>query len=90
MATARTVTWKSTSMRNQCDGCQAGIPLENGNRHRMGKPGGYPDYMSCTRKLYQLPDVDTLSNIIRKVDGNHSLGAGALAEAILQELNGAE
>ncbi|EZN81206.1 hypothetical protein AJ67_06486, partial [Pseudomonas aeruginosa 3580] len=23
--------------RNQCDGCQAGVPLENG-KHRMGRP----------------------------------------------------
>lgn len=38
--------------RNQCDGCQAGIPVENG-AHRMGKPGGYPDLMGCTAKLYK-------------------------------------
>jgi hypothetical protein len=31
--------------------------------------------------------IDELSQIIRKVDGNHSLGAGALAEKILEELN---
>lgn len=31
-------------------------------------------------------DADRLSNIIRTVDGNHDLGAGALAEAILREL----
>lgn len=31
-------------------------------------------------------NTDILSNIIRKVDGNHDLGAGALAEAILEEL----
>ena len=33
------------------------------------------------------PDVDlvlTLAAIIREVDGNHSLGASALAEAILR------
>ncbi|HIE2486032.1 TPA: hypothetical protein ACXLB5_006840 [Pseudomonas aeruginosa] len=24
--------------RNQCDGCQAGVPLEDG-KHRMGRPG---------------------------------------------------
>ncbi|MBC3254342.1 hypothetical protein HU733_02455 [Pseudomonas paralactis] len=33
-----------------------------------------------------LPDVDDLAQIIRKVDGTHSLGAGALAESILDEL----
>jgi hypothetical protein len=27
--------------------------------------------------------IDELANIIRQVDGNHSLGAGALAEAIM-------
>lgn len=37
--------------RNQCDGCQAGIPVVNG-AHRMGKPDGYPDTMSCTAKMY--------------------------------------
>jgi len=37
--------------RNQCDGCQAGIPVVNG-AHRMGKHGGYADTMSCTAKMY--------------------------------------
>jgi hypothetical protein len=37
--------------QNQCDGCQAGIPLVNGT-HRMGRDGGYPDLMGCTAKLY--------------------------------------
>ncbi|NAP01988.1 hypothetical protein B1F73_15080 [Pseudomonas syringae] len=37
--------------RNQCDGCQAGIPIIRGC-HRMGKPSGYSDLMSCTAKLY--------------------------------------
>jgi len=31
-------------------------------------------------------DVDDLAQIIRQVDGNHELGAGALAEAILDRL----
>jgi len=31
-------------------------------------------------------DVDTLAKIIRKVDGNNSLGAGVLAERIVAEL----
>jgi hypothetical protein len=31
-------------------------------------------------------DADRLWNIIREVDGNHDLGAGALAEAILERL----
>ena len=32
------------------------------------------------------PDVDTLAQIIRRVDGSNSLGAGALAEAIIAAL----
>lgn len=38
--------------RNQCDGCQAGIPLVDG-AHRMGRPGGYPDLMSCQKERYE-------------------------------------
>lgn len=41
--------------RNQCDGCQAGIPLEDG-AHRMGLPGGYPDLMSCQKERYEHPE----------------------------------
>ena len=34
------------------------------------------------------PDlIDALAAIIRKVDGNHSLGAAALAEAILSDFS---
>lgn len=40
---------------NQCDGCQAGIPLVNG-AHRMGKPGGYADTMSCQAGKYASAD----------------------------------
>ncbi len=43
--------------RNQCDGCQAGIPVENG-MHRMGKPDGYPDLMACTADRYGSAPVE--------------------------------
>lgn len=33
-----------------------------------------------------LPDVDWLSNVIRRIDGKHSLGAGALAEGIVEAM----
>jgi hypothetical protein len=33
---------------------------------------------------------EKLDNVIRKVDGNHDLGAGALAEAIRTEILGEE
>lgn len=35
---------------------------------------------------YGVPDVDWLSNVIRQVDGNNSLGAGALAEKIVEAM----
>jgi len=37
---------------NQCDGCQAGIPLINGT-HRMGEPNGYANKIKCTADLYK-------------------------------------
>jgi DNA repair exonuclease SbcCD ATPase subunit len=33
-----------------------------------------------------VPDVDWLANVIRQVDGNHKLGAGALAEKIVEAI----
>ncbi|MGY2288380.1 hypothetical protein ACW9H6_01855 [Pseudomonas sp. SDO528_S397] len=45
---------RGEQLRNQCDGCQAGIPVVNGS-HRMGSPGGYEDLMGCTAKLYTHP-----------------------------------
>lgn len=38
-------------LMNQCDGCRAGVPLKDG-KHRMGKPGGYADWMICTKDRY--------------------------------------
>lgn len=38
--------------KNQCDGCQAGIPLINGC-HRMGEPGGYSNSMRCQADKYK-------------------------------------
>ncbi len=37
---------------NQCDGCMAGIPVDENGNHRMGRPGGYPDLMGCTKDRY--------------------------------------
>jgi hypothetical protein len=34
----------------------------------------------------KVPDVDWLANVIRAADGNHSLGAGALSEKIVEAL----
>ncbi|KAF0844367.1 hypothetical protein FNL37_1811 [Methylovorus glucosotrophus] len=35
-------------------------------------------------------DVDYIAQVIRMVDGNHSMGAGALAEAIVDAIRGNE
>ena len=42
----------SPAILNQCDGCRAGIPAENG-MHAMGIPGGYADKMMCTASRYE-------------------------------------
>ncbi|BFO03363.1 hypothetical protein KNHN1_17410 [Pseudomonas guariconensis] len=47
----------SAAARNQCDGCQAGIPIVNG-AHRMGRPGGYTDTMSCQASRYESAPVE--------------------------------
>lgn len=47
----------SAPARNQCDGCQAGIPIVNG-AHRMGRPGGYTDAMSCQASRYESAPVE--------------------------------
>lgn len=47
------------------------------------------DAANATRDaVVALPDVDTLAQIIRTVDGNHDLGAGALAEKIIDAIRG--
>jgi len=42
-------------VRNQCDGCAAGKPLDENGNHRMGS-GNYPDLMACQRERYAPPD----------------------------------
>lgn len=38
--------------KNQCDGCNAGIPVDENGMHRMGQ-GKYADYMFCQKSKYQ-------------------------------------
>lgn len=57
--------------RNQCDGCQAGIPLVDG-AHRMGRPGGYPDLMSCQKERYEHPEQAEGAQGEREVTPNPS------------------
>lgn len=49
---------------NQCDGCQAGIPAING-AHRMGKPGGYADTMSCQAGRYASAEPSAMAERIK-------------------------
>lgn len=48
-----------------------------------------PLYTTPQPAKAQVPEVNELAQIIREVDGNHSLGAGALAEAIIDKLTAA-
>lgn len=53
---------------------------------KKGEEGTLPGTLPGTRKPE--PDVDALAQEIRRVDGSHSLGAGALAEALMPFLTG--
>ncbi|WP_325437586.1 hypothetical protein [Pseudomonas nitroreducens] len=78
--------------RNQCDGCQAGIPLIDG-AHRMGRPGGYPDLMSCQKERYKHPeqaedDIKKLIVLLRHGDampGEQDLAADHLERLLKAE-----
>ena len=45
---------------NSCDGCKAGIPVDEYNYHRMGK-GIYPDFMVCQKSKYNKSKVEPSS-----------------------------
>lgn len=69
----------------QCEECKGWGYHENhheGGGTECGECGGSGNATVAVVK----PDVDELAQIIRKVDGSHTLGAGSLAEAILEEL----
>lgn len=68
----------------QCEECKGWGYHENhheGGGTECGECGG-----SGNATVAVMPDVDELAQIIRKVDGSHTLGAGSLAEAILEEV----
>lgn len=44
--------------------------------------GKFREALASTFPTVPLPDVEALAQEIRRVDGNHDLGAGALAEAL--------
>src|SRR5688500_3641501 len=44
-------------LRNSCDGCIAGRPVDEKGRHRMDDGGTYPDFMSCQRHRYETDDL---------------------------------
>lgn len=39
-------------MKNQCDGCQAGKPIDKNGNHIMSV-GAYRDLMACTKTRYR-------------------------------------
>lgn len=71
----------------QCEECKGWGYHENhheGGGTECGECGGSGNATVAVAVVK--PDVDELAQIIRKVDGSHTLGAGSLAEAILEEV----
>ena len=71
----------------QCEECKGWGYHENhheGGGTECGECGGSVNATVAVAVVN--PDVDELAQIIRKVDGSHTLGAGSLAEAILEEV----
>lgn len=69
----------------QCEECKGWGYHENhyeGGGTECGECGGSGNASVAVF----MPDVDELAQIIRKVAGSHNLGAGSLAEAILEEV----
>ncbi len=69
----------------QCEECKGWGYHENhheGGGTECGECGGSGNASVAVF----MPDVDELAQIIRKVNGSHTLGAGSLAEAILEEV----
>lgn len=73
------------SDHTQCEECKGWGYHENhheGGGTECGECGGSGNASVAVF----MPDVDELAKIIRNVDGSHNLGAGSLAEAILEEV----
>lgn len=73
------------SDQTQCEECKGWGYHENhheGGGTECGECGGSGNASVAVF----MPDVDELAQIIRKVNGSHTLGAGSLAEAILEEV----
>ena len=71
--------------QSQCEECKGWGYHENhheGGGTECGECGGSGNASVAVF----MPDVDELAQIIRKVAGSHNLGAGSLAEAILEEV----
>ena len=60
-------------------------------RHMLGIVGTYGvDGYVPAQPAPSMPDVDSLAQFIREVDGSHQLGAGVLAERIAEWLKAAK
>ena len=73
----------------QCEECKGWGYHENhheGGGTECGECGGSGNATVAVAVAVVKPDVDELAQIIRKVDGSHTLVAGSLAEAILEEV----
>lgn len=68
---------------------------EDNENYKLGWDARNPNHIGWVEPLYALPgaqpaqsvpDVDALAQLIREIDGKHQLGAGALAERIVEWL----
>lgn len=67
-----------------------GTPSQRSDTFRQGVAWGIGEakrLIQENERLRKGVDVDWLSNVIRSADGNHSLGAGALAEKIVEAID---
>jgi len=74
--------------QTQCEECKGWGYHENhhdGGGTECGECGECGGSGNASVAVF-MPDVDELAQIIRKVAGSHNLGAGSLAEAILEEV----
>lgn len=74
----------------QCEECKGWGYHENhheGGGTECGECDGSGNATVAATVAVVMPDVDELAQIIRKVDGSHTLGAGSLAEAIIEEVS---
>ena len=75
--------------KNQCDGCQAGVPVDRNGNHRMGGKNGYPDLMGCQKFRYEQAGVEEVADrLVRLVREGQITSQDAALDFIYDEATG--